>query len=383
MSKYGFDFNMMRSRIDYLENYLCNNEHLLGNDKINEINLSIELIEKILYTFDENIIIDSYNEYTTSSSNMDLIKKLKDYIESDLNNNPDYIINRNLICKKLYDSAFRKKEFDDYEFNTAISNEDAVELVGKMIIKKFGINHYNVYKSFFINQCNHIEFSNKYTSFLHCAKMPEDVFVVIRDEDDITKTVDIAHEAGHYFSRTIRPYEYFSKDSILCEVESTFYEIMMLNYLIEENIDKKAAYRLLYSLINETVFDKAAIVFAEYDYPMYKLNSVKDFKIMANKYDLYERTGFLSSRDLLNEIIACNSDNIFNYVYSTIIAFNLFDEYITSRNKKNIVLKYEKFLKEIGKIDDFKLASYIDRDFISFDNYKVLKKYNQKCVENK
>ena len=378
MIKYGFDLEEIKSKKKKLEHYLASEYSNISSSEVESIKKYIDVCYTILYNFRKDKQSYLYQD-EEAYSNIELINEMKDYITNDKYSSEHKLV-RNIICEKIYRLNLpRKKDLNIYNVIN-LSNNECVELVGDMIRKKLGMNHYNVYKSMFINNPKHIEFSDLYDSCIYSSDTPLNSYVIIKDKNDISKASDLAHEAGHYFA-SVSMTNYSNIETSLDEVESIFYEILFIDFLIEENIEKHDAYNLLYELLEDAVCQKAAILYAEYSYPIYKLNSVKDFKIMANKYDLYNRTGFSSSRDLLNWINTYNEENSFIYIYSTLLVLELFNQYKINRNKKNVISRYEKFINQIGRVPDFKLASYINKDYITFDNFSNLKKYRKKVLD--
>lgn len=369
MGNYGFNKEEIIKRKIALKKLLRNNSFC--DEKRNELLDSIDVCNNILDIFENE------EEEHTIESNIELINDIKDYV-----NNDDFDIQhkfvRNKLCKELDLYTCKSKEFFEYENEVDFSKLEMVELVGNMIKSKLGRSHYNIYKRLFVNNPSHVHFIKGVNSIIYLPNRKEDVYAIIEDNDDISTAINLAHEAGHFFSYSMTGT--YTNSICLGEVESTFYELLFCKYLIEENIysaDAKKA--ILEVLIGIT--EKASIVNAEFSYPMYKLNSVKDFKKMANKYNLYNKTGMYTTRNLLDWINTNNEEDQFDYIYSTLIALEFYDDYLTNKNKKNVVSKYERFLQELDKVDDFRLASYISKDYITFNNFEKLKKYKQKYLK--
>ena len=370
MENYGFKKEEIVKRKIALKRLLKNNSFC--DDKKEELLDSIDVCNNILSIFDNN----NEEEHSTDS-NIELINDIKDYVNNDTFDER-HVLARNYLCKNLDLHTSKSKSVLEYENEVNFSDKETIELVGDMIKSKLGRNHYNIYKKLFINYPSHIQFIKNYSSLIFLPNKREDIYVIIEDINDVSKPINLAHEAGHFFS-----YSNNGRCTIsicLSEVESTFYELLFCKYLIEENIYPKDAKKAILEILLG-ITEKASIINAEFSYPTYKLNSVKNFKEMANMYDLYNKTGKNTTRDLLNWINTNNEECSFNYIYSTLIALEFYDNYLTSRNKKNVITKYEGFLQEIDKVDDFKLASFISKDYITFNNFSKLEKYKQKYLK--
>ena len=370
MEKYGFNLEQIREKRDKLRFLLFNN--VLTIEERETISSSIDACESILKNFeeDEELSLDDL-------SKSELLDEVKEFVTEDDYNDESKFVRDNvcsllskLICKK--DSSFSFTELN-------LTNEEAVELVGDMIKSKLGMNHYNIFKNLFIKQKDHIEFSDIFSSSLIFVPSTKEAYSIIHNHSDIAKASDLAHEAGHYFSSTVSK-SIMLDYSVLDEVESIFYELLFIDFLIEENINRDDAKALFSELITSSI-QRAYILDMEFNYPMYKLNSIRDFKVMANKYDLYNITEIFNSKDLLNWINIYNNENPFMYVYSFLIALEFYEQYKSNRNKKAVVSKYEKFISQIGMIPDFRLASCVSRDYIGFEGYKTLRKYKTKYVK--
>ena len=249
-----------------------------------------------------------------------------------------------------------------------------------MIYKKLGKDHYEIYKSFFIDKPNHIEFSDELSSRILLPLNKEDVYVYILNESGMIKPNDIAHEAGHFFAYNIRQSKHFLNNSYLLEVESIFYELLFIDYLIEENIHPNEALNLLKeSIESQTIYD-ASLLNIVYSPEISKVKNVKDFKKILNKNNFYKNNYYHTTKDLLSQIDTCNVQNSFMYIYSTLIALELYDEYTLSYNKKDVIKKYENFLKKVGIMADAKLSRLIIDDNVTFNNFKTLKKHRIKYL---
>ena len=368
MEKYGFNLHDLRSEKEKLESLLYSE---LSEEEENEVADLISMYDSILCSF------VSSDDYTRDNMTKEsLLNDLKEFVNSD-NFNEESKLVRNNVCSLLSKLVTRKDFYTFQELN--LTDSEAVELVGDMIKSKLGMNHYNIYKSLFLNQKDHVQFSTDISSFLLVIPSTKEPFTIIQDHPDIAKASDLAHEAGHLFSSKISN-SYMLPNSVLDEVESIFYELLFIDFLLEENIYSEDARNLFSEMISSSI-QRAYILNVEFSYPMYKLNSIRDFKTMANKADLYSITGIFNSRDLLEWINLYNDENPFMYVYSFLIALELYDQYKINRNKKSVVSKYEKFISQVGTIPDFKLASCISRDYIGFDRFKTLRKYKSKFVK--
>ena len=369
MINYGFKKEEIIKRRIALKKLLKNSNFCSEEKK--DIYNTIEVCNNILLLLGNN---KNDDDEIVDTTNAELINEIKDFVS---NNDFDFehTFIRNKLCRALDLETSKSKQFLEYENEIKFSNNEVVEIVGDMIKSKLGRHHYNIYKRLFINNPSHVEFIRDYSSAIYLPSNKEDIYAFIEDLDDISKISNLAHEAGHFLSYSITGK--CTNSVCLGEVESTFYELLLCDYLIEENIYPKDAKKAILEVLLG-ITEKASIVNAEFSYPMYRLNSVKDFKDMANKYDLYNKTGKYTTRDLLSWIDINNEENQFDYIYSTLVALELYDDYLKSRNKKNVVSKYESFLNEIDKVNDFKLASFISKDYITFNNFKTLKKYKEK-----
>lgn len=368
MSNYGFKKEEIIKRKIALKRLLRNNSFC--DEKINELLDSIDVCNNILSIFENE-------EEHIIESNIELINDIKDYVNND-DFNVHHRLLRNTLCKTLDLYTCKSKEYFEYENEVNFSDAEVIELVGNMIKSKLGRSHYNIYKRLFVNNPSHVHFIKGVNSIIYLPNRKEDVYVIIEKNDDISKTINLAHEAGHFYSYSLNGT--YTNSKCLGEVESTFYELLFCKYLIEENIYPEDAKKAILEVLLG-ITEKASIVNAEFSYPMYKLNSVKDFKDMANKYDLYSKTGKYTTHDLLEWINTNNEEDQFDYIYSTLIALEFYDDYLTNKNKKNVISKYEKFLQELDKVDDFKLASYISKDYVTFNNFSKLRKYKQKYLK--
>lgn len=371
MIDYGFKKEEIIKRRIALKKLLKNNSFC--DEEKKEIFNTLEVCDNILLLLD-NGKNDEIEDEITDATNAELINEIKDYVNcNDFDFEHAYV--RSKLCRVLDLETSKSKQFLEYDNEIKYTNNEVIEIVGDMIKSKLGRHHYNIYKRLFVNNPSHVHFIKNYNSAIYLPSNKEDIYAFIEDLDDISKISNLAHEAGHFFS-----YSYTGKcTSSVClgEVESTFYELLLCDYLIEENIYPRDAKKSI-SEVLLGITEKASIVNAEFSYPMYRLNSVRDFKDMANKYDLYNKTGKHTTRDLLTWITLNNEENQFDYIYSTLIALEFYDDYLKSKNKKNVVTKYESFLNEIDKVNDFRLASYISKDYITFNNFKTLKKYREK-----
>lgn len=377
MVKYGFNFKELEDRKKQLE--LLKSTQSLSDSQLDDIDRTIDMCDSILENFMKADQPSFDYQGDSIPSKKDLLDKMKEFVLYDDYNEENKFV-RDALCSKLSKLIWKKDgNFSFEELN--LSDSQAIELVGDMIKSKLGMNHYNIYKSLFVNKPDHVQFSDDISSGLYTSEGVDEVFAIIQNHDDIAKASDIAHEAGHFFASVISD-NYIHPTSVLDEVESHFYEFLFIQYLIEENIYRDDAYKLFLESIYSSI-ERSYILNMEFSYPMYKINSIGDFKIMANKYNLYNLTGIFSSRELLNWINVYNDENPFMYIYSSLIAFELFEQYQINRNKKAVVSKYEKFISQIGKIPDYRLASVISRDYISFDGFKTLKKYKTKFLNIK
>lgn len=368
MEKYGFKMEHIRERRRKLVDLVLSGK--LSSEDVPEIEKSIDTCDCILSLEDKDDKVEQLSKEK-------LLEDLKEFVTEDYFDEEGIYV-RNTLCSLI--SKLVSKKFSPLSFTEMnLSDDDAVLLVGDMIKAKLGMNHYNIYKSLFVNQKDHVEFSNEFSSLLASFPDTKESFAIIHNHPDIAKASDLAHEAGHYFSSSLSN-AFFLGDSVLSEVESMFYELLFMDYLIDENINKADAYSLFSEYISG-IIQRAYILNIEFSYPMYKLNSIRDFKVMANKYNLYDITGIFNSKDLLNWINIYNDENPFMYVYSSLIALELFEQYKISRNKKGVVSRYEKFISKVGEIPDYKLASYIERDYIGFDKFKTLRKYKSKYLK--
>ncbi|MBP3841493.1 MAG: hypothetical protein IK997_05220 [Bacilli bacterium] len=369
MEKYGFNLQELRSKKEKLESLVYSTD--LTDDEAEDILNLITMYDSVLDNF-----VHSDDEIRDEMSKESLLSDFKDFVTYD-DYNDEHIIVRNKLCLLLSKLVSRKNSYSFDELN--LTDSEAVELVGDMIKSKLGMNHYNIYKSLFLNDKSHVQFSNSISSALLVIPNTKESFAIIHDHPDIAKASDLAHEAGHLFSSKISS-SYMLPNSILDEVESIFYELLFIDFLLEEKIYPEDSKNLFSELITSSI-QRAYILNVEFSYPMYKLNSIRDFKTMANKYDLYNITGIFNSKDLLEWINIYNDENPFMYVYSFLIALELYDQYKINRNKKSVVSKYEKFISQVGTIPDFKLASCISRDYVGFDRFKTLRKYRSKFIK--
>lgn len=369
MEKYGFNLQDLRSRKEKILSLLS--DDTLSEEKKDELEGLLSMYESVLCNFDNN---SDYSHDETSKDT--LLSELKDFIFYDDYTEENKMV-RNKLCSLLSRLVCFKNSYTFDELN--LTDSEAVELVGDMIKSKLGMNHYNIFKSLFLNQKDHVQFSNDISSALLVVPDTKEPFTIIHNHSDISKASDLAHEAGHFFSSRISD-SYIISDSILSEVESTFYELLFIDFLLDENIYPEDAKNLFSEFITSNI-QRAYILNVEFNYPLYKLNSVRDFKTMANKYDLYNITGIFNSKDLLGWMNVYNEQNSFMYVYSFLIALELYDQYRINRNKKAVVSRYEKFISQIGMIPDYKLATCISRDYIGFDKFKTLRKYKSKYVK--
>lgn len=369
MENYGFKKKEIIERKIALKKLLKNSSFC--DEKRNELLDSLDICNNILSIFE-----NEQDEHSIES-NIELINYIKDFVNNDDFDSYHRLV-RNKLCKELDSYTCKSKEYFEYENEVNFSNAEIVELVGDMIKSKLGRNHYTTYTKLFVNNPTHIHFKKDYSSLIFLPSKREDVYAIIEDKNDISKSINLAHEAGHFFSYSNNGR--CTNSNCLGEVESTFYELLFCKYLIDENIYPNDAKKAILEVLLG-ITEKASIINAEFSYPMYKLNSVKDFKDMSNKYDLYNKTGRYTTRDLLTWITSNNEECGFNYIYSTLIALEFYDDYLTSKNKKNVVSKYEQFLKEIDRVNDFKLANFITNDYITFNDFKTLNKYKQKYLK--
>lgn len=369
MINYGFKKEEIIKRRIALKKLLKNSNFC--SDEKREIYNTIEICDNILLILDNK---NNNEEDIIETSNAELINEIKDHVNcSDFDF--EHALIRDKLCSVLDLETSKSKQFLEYDNEIKFTNSEIVEIVGDMIKSKLGRHHYNIFKRLFINNPSHVDFIKDFNSLIYLPNNKEDIYVFIEDLNDISKISSLAHEAGHFFSYSTRGK--CTNSVCLGEVESTFYELLLCNYLIEENIYPRDAKKAI-SEVLLGITEKASIVNAEFSYPMYRLNSVKDFKEMANKYDLYNKTGKHTTRDLLTWINLNNEENQFDYIYSTLVTLEFYDDYLRNRNKKNVVSKYESFLNEIDKVNDFKLASFISKDYITFNGFKALKKYKEK-----
>lgn len=370
MEKYGFNLEQIREKRDRLKSLILYGK--FSGEELETISSSIDACDSILRNFEDEEEIDPDN----ISRNM-LLDDLKEFVTDDDYNDENKFV-RNNVCSLL--SKLICKKDSNYSFTELnLTNEEAVELVGDMIKAKLGMNHYNIFKNLFIRQKDHVEFTDIFSSSLIVLPSTREAYSLIHNHPDIAKASDLAHEAGHYFSSNISK-SIMLNYSVLDEVESIFYELLFIDFLIDENINRDDAKALFSELITSSI-QRAYILDMEFNYPMYKLNSIRDFKVMANKYDLYNITEIFNSKDLLNWINIYNNENPFMYVYSFLIALEFYEQYKINRNKKAVVSKYEKFISQIGSIPDFRLASCVSRDYIGFEGFKTLRKYKTKYVK--
>lgn len=369
MENYGFKKEEIIKRKIALKKLLKNSNFC--DEKRNDLLDSIDICNNILSIFEKN------DEEYTVQSNIELINDIKDYVNND-NFDFQHKLVRNKLCKALDLYTCNSKEYFQYENEVNFSKEEIVELVGNMIKSKLGRSHYNIYKRLFINNPSHVHFIKDLNSIIYLPNRKEDVYAIIEYTNDISTAINLAHEAGHFYSYSMNGA--YTNSICLGEVESTFYELLFCKYLIEENIYPRDAKKAILEVL-VGITEKASIVNAEFSYPMYKLNSVKDFKDMANKYDLYNKTGMYTTHNLLDWINTNNEEDQFDYIYSTLIALEFFDDYLKNKNKKNVIFKYERFIQELDKVDNFKLASYISKDYITFNNFEKLRKYKKKYLK--
>lgn len=364
MSKYGFDLKDLvakqRAMLDILETNKCSDE---------EFGKAYELCD--LYTF--LISMFTGDDINNNLSSHEIFLAIKnDFNVNDFCKDKNTMFSISNILANLCPS--KKREFNFSTIN--MSDDDSVNIVSDMVKCKFGNKHFNAFKSFFLECPNHIEFSPYYSSFM--TLIHEERYVVIQDSDNISKIVNLGHEAGHISASLLsKNYDIYA-NSVLSEVESTFYELLLYDFLIEENIYKKDA---ITSMVADCdTLEKAGfIINLALNNALSKVKDVKGFNKLAQELNLFNSLNSSGSKDLLQLILDIYDDG-FVYIYSRLVAIEFYYKYKNAGNPFGIIDQFDEFVNCVGVVDDMELASFICSDTTSFHELRNYKKYKEKFL---
>ena len=255
--------------------------------------------------------------------------------------------------------------------------DDYIRLSGDMIKSKIDNEHYLTFKNLFINKKNNVMFSNEHKSFFFYNAYNGDCHALIHEYNNINETVDIAHEAGHYYRNCINPLIVKQNNGILSEVESLWYELLMYEFLVEENICKKDANSLILELLYNLELE-AVIIGADLKFPFYKMTNIKEFKKSAHEYDIYKKSNTSCNNELLNLIYNIKDEDSFNYIYSFMVVLELYSIY--QNNKREGIRAYDKFISRLDSGSDYDFVKDLNADYITFNNLDKYRKYKEKVL---
>ena len=98
---------------------------------------------------------------------------------------------------------------------TNFTDKEKIELVGDMIQSKLTKEHYLYFKNLFIDNKNHILFSDTIDSVFLYNSYNNDRHVIIEKCNNISEILDIAHEAGHNYRNCINPIRTLNDNDIV------------------------------------------------------------------------------------------------------------------------------------------------------------------------
>lgn len=364
MSKYGFDLKDLVAKqsamLDILETDECSDEVFCKAYELCDLYTS--LIN--MFTVDD---IDN-----NLSSHEILLAIKNDFNVNDFCKDRNTMLSISKMLAKLCPS--KKREFNCSTIN--VSDDDSVNIVSDMVKCKFGNKHFNAFKSFFLECPNRIEFSPYYSSFM--TLIHGERYVVVQDSDNISKIVNLGHEAGHVSASLLsKNYDIYA-NSVLSEVESTFYELLLYDFLIEENIYKKDAITSMVADCDVLERDGLIINIA-LNNAFSKIKDVKGFNKLAHELNLFNSLNSSGSKDLLQLILDIYNDG-FVYIYSRLVAIEFYYKYKNASNPFSIIDQFDEFVNCVGVVDDMELASLVCSDPTNFHNLKNYRQYKEKVL---
>lgn len=260
---------------------------------------------------------------------------------------------------------------------TNFTDKEKIELVGDMIQSKLTKEHYLYFKNLFIDNKNHILFSDTIDSVFLYNSYNNDRHVIIEKCNNISEILDIAHEAGHNYRNCINHIRTLNDNDIVGEVESMWYEILMGSYLIEEGVYKDDAIGLITDTFS-SVEKKTLVSGVCLRNDIQSIKSIQEFTKMAQEYNLYEKTNSNSNTDLLSLIYKAKCEATHIYMYSLLVVLELLEIY--KQDKKRGILCYENFVSRLDNASNYSLVKELNNDYITFNNLNNYKKYRQKLL---
>ena len=254
----------------------------------------------------------------------------------------NFYLNNNFIYEEMINSFLDNNEQvhnKKTKYNEHLNEDDLFTLTYDFF-KNLDSDIFKTFTILFNNKENNISFiKDKINSrYIGYTKKYPNNFIKIEmiKNNNITDLYTLVHEYGHAINHLNNDFNYTLYRKPFSEIESTFLEILLSNYLEKNGFNQKD---ILYynnfkfdSIYKDALFMKAKYLFLDFQnlnhLNCHNKNYYKEIKHMVN----------ISKKDI-KYLYSINSYELLPYVVSPLYAFELYDMYLKSKEKAMSVYK--------------------------------------------
>lgn len=261
-----------------------------------------------------------------------------------------------------------------------LSEQEMMDIITEFIILTFGNDHYQTFKKTLLDNPERIRIgAEDEIPATYAVKENNEVafYVAIPRKNNILDLVYIAHEVGHIYRMMHTKGSLIdTQNEIISEIESLFYQLSFLDYLIKKGIMVEEANKAKIQFFKETEMI-GNIINANNVYRFDRMFFLGEFKKIAKQINLYEKAYQKDCYDLLQWFISIFTEMQFKYTYSSVAAIDLLISDPDIRNKK-----YQYLLENIGLLESDIIVQSIFNDPIGFNDLKTYKKYREETLSH-
>ena len=251
----------------------------------------------------------------------------------------------------------------------SISSTDSIRIVGDFIKDQFHEKHYQLYKNVFMDHSNYVLFDQN-TNLSSAISLDGEMFVRIKQSNDMEMLSSIAHEMGHLYRMSNNSHMILTNS--YREYESFFYEFHFLLWLIKNHIYSKEAANYFLQLFD--ILEKVSYMrYCIQNYQLNQIASSKQFTKEINKLHLRRDLHFKKNQDLFDLYITALDMDLQTYFHSFMAVMNHMDDFD----------QYEQVIKEIKNRNESTIqAKILTKNKNSYQSYVEYRRMLQDFSED-
>ncbi|VEU75442.1 Oligoendopeptidase F, plasmid [Mycoplasmopsis maculosa] len=307
--------------------------------------------------------------------------------------------------KKFYELKFKDKYDSKYDFARElikVKNNYSIEEIQKIILeafKPYGDEYYNtIKKAFNENWIDYMSVNNKISGAYSIGESygVDKKYILMNYDGEFESLETLAHELGHsmhsYFSDKNNSYVNSMYTIFLAEIASTFNELILYDYLLNNSRTDEEKFYLTSKIIDNfigTVYKQT--MWAEYEYNLY--DKIEKNEISPS-YSEFAKTYYEVTKKYIKKSLKYNEQNniaavtvphfyygfyVYKYAIGLLVSNFFFKKYKENKNFLKIYIK--EFLSSGSRYSTLETLKRLEVDLLSEDFYNEATAYFKTLVD--